>query len=88
MFGTDFLLLQLLFLCYFGEAVLNTILKNKFTREALEERIFFYMGKRTRIALQFIFITHLERIKLSLCMSRDKKAMQGTSMDYTHFTQS
>jgi hypothetical protein len=42
MFGTDFLLLQLLFLCYFGEAVLNTILKNKFTREALEERIYFF----------------------------------------------
>jgi hypothetical protein len=30
----------------------------------------------------------LERMKLSSCMPLDKKAMQGPSMDYTHFTQS
>jgi hypothetical protein len=45
----------------------------------------FYMGKRTMIALEFIFITRLERMKLSSCMPQDKKAMQGPSMDYTHF---
>jgi hypothetical protein len=46
----------------------------------------FHMGKWTRIALEFIFITHFEKMKLSSCMPRDKKAMQGPSMDYTHFT--
>jgi hypothetical protein len=35
----------------------------------------FSYGKWTRIALEFIFITRLERMKLSSCMPRDKKAM-------------
>jgi hypothetical protein len=30
----------------------------------------------------------LKRMKLSSCMPRDKKAMQGPSIDYTHFTES
>jgi hypothetical protein len=44
------------------------------------------MGKQTRIALEFIFITHLERMKVSSCMPQDKKAMQGPSMDYTFYS--
>jgi hypothetical protein len=59
-----------------------------FIDEAEDVRAMHWMMEGEWYHITFVFITFLKRMKLSSCMRRDKKAMQGRSMDYTHFTQS